>query len=385
MSNEAKPYAVSIANSRGREHPETFPPSVDPIAVDRQRVLHSAAFRRLEYKTQVFVISEHDHFRTRMTHTLEVASVARRLCVGLQVNAAVGELIALTHDLGHPPFGHAGEMTLRDLMVHHGGFEHNAQSLRVVEFLEHPYPAFRGLNLTYEVRESLAKHCTLYDRPGQHPLADGTQAPIEGQIANLADRVAYDCHDLEDAIGAGMVGEADVGQVPLWKDAAGPVREQYPELPLAAIRRPILDKLESLMMDDIVRESRRRIVAAKINSLEDVRQVKAAAGQDARSTASRALVAFGAEMEEKVAALEGFLFEHVYRHPRLIRMDSKARRLIEALFAAYLKEPRMLPPRFTARIDTQGVHGVICDYIAGMTDRFCQDEYKRLFEPFERV
>jgi len=168
-----KPYAVTAQNARGREHPETFPKNVDPFAVDRQRVLHSTSFRRLEGKTQVFVVGEHDHFRTRLTHTLEVASIARRLCVALQVNVSVGELIALTHDLGHPPFGHAGELALAELMRDHGGFEHNAQTLRVIEYLEHPYPAFRGLNATYEVRESLAKHCTLYDRPGLHGRPDG--------------------------------------------------------------------------------------------------------------------------------------------------------------------------------------------------------------------
>ncbi|HSW46571.1 MAG TPA: dNTP triphosphohydrolase, partial [Phycisphaerae bacterium] len=243
-----KPYAVTPANSRGREHPETFPKNVDPFAIDRQRVLHSAAFRRLEFKTQVFVVGEHDHFRTRLTHTLEVASIARRLCTGLEVNIAVGELIALAHDLGHPPFGHAGEVALADLMKNHGGFEHNAQSLRVIEFLEHPYPPFRGLNATCEVRESLAKHCTLYDKPGCHPLADGSRAPIEGQIANLADRLAYDCHDLEDAIGAGLITEPELAAVDLWAEAIAEPRRRYPDLPLAAIRRPVLDSLESTML-----------------------------------------------------------------------------------------------------------------------------------------
>ena len=373
MSGDTMPYAVTAANSRGRVYPETFPPSVDPIAIDRQRVLHAAAFRRLEYKTQVFVTGEHDHFRSRLTHTLEVASIARRLCVALQVNGAVGELIALTHDLGHPPFGHAGEVALCELMRHHGGFEHNAQSLRVIEYLEHPYPPFRGLNLLYEVRESLAKHCTIYDKPGRHELADGTQAPIEGQIANLADRVAYDCHDPEDALGAGLIREDELAQVELWRMAADPVRRQYPDAPLAAIRRPVLDALEALMMDDIVRESRRRIRAARIETIDDVRQC------------GEPLVRFSDEMEERVRQLESFLLERVYRSPRLIRMDTKARRFIERLFNAYLEEPRMLPPRFAARIPEQGLHQVICDYIAGMTDRFCQDEYKRLFEPFERV
>ena len=372
-TRELKPYAVTTDRSRGRVHAEQFARNVDACAVDRQRVLHSAAFRRLQHKTQVFVTSEHDHFRTRLTHTLEVASVARRLCVALQVNGAVGELIALTHDLGHPPFGHAGEAALKGLMIHHDGFEHNAQSLRVVEFLEHPYPPFRGLNLTYEVRESLAKHCTIYDKPDTHPLADGTQAPIEGQIANLADRVAYDCHDLEDGLGAGLIDERDLAEVDLWQAAVSPVRESYPDAPLAAVRRPALDGLESTLLGDIVAESRRRITEAGVETLDDVRRAE---GEQ---------VAFSAEMGPRLEGLESFLFERVYRHHRLIRMDDKAHRFIEQLFDAYLAEPKLLPRRFHDRIDTIGLHRVICDYIAGMTDRFCQAECKRLFEPFERV
>lgn len=372
-SPDLKPYAVTAANSRGRAYAETFAANVDPFAIDRQRVLHAAAFRRLEYKTQVFVISEHDHFRTRLTHTLEVASIARRLCVALQVNPAVGELIALTHDVGHPPFGHAGEQTLARLMARHGGFEHNAQALRVVELLEHPYPPFRGLNLCYEVRESLAKHSTIYDRPGRHELADGSYAPIEGQIANLADRVAYDCHDLEDAIGAGIISESDLQRVGLWRRSAENVRQLYPDSALPAVRRPVLDKLEALFLDDIVAESRKRIAAAKVAGIDDVRQC------------SRPLVDFSPGMETKVRELEKFLLESVYRHHRLVRMDAKARLLIERLFRAYVEEPRMLPPRFGERIATLGVHRTVCDYLAGMTDRYCQDEYKRLFEPFERV
>lgn len=367
---DQKPYAVTPQNSRGREHKESFLASVDPVAIDRERVLHSTAFRRLEYKTQVFVVSEHDHFRTRLTHTLEVASIARRLCVALQVNGAVGELIALTHDVGHAPFGHAGENTLAGLMKDHGGFEHNAQSLRVIEFLEHPYPPFRGLNMLYEVRESLAKHCTIYDRPGAgcHPLADGTQAPVEGQIASLADRIAYDCHDLEDAVGAELVDEKDLGGVELWREAAGPVRKKYADLRLAAVRRPVLDALEALMLQDAAREARRRIGAARIATLDAVR------------AARKPLVSFTADMESRLAELERFMFERVYRHPRLIRMDSKARRFVERLFEAYVKEPSLMPARFQQRIDDQGKHRVVCDYLAGMTDRFCQEEYKRLFE-----
>lgn len=368
-----KPYAVTSANTRGREHAEQFGRSVDPYAIDRERVLHSAAFRRLAHKTQVFVTGEHDHLRTRMTHTLEVTSVVRRLCVALQVNGAVGELIALTHDLGHPPFGHAGEVALHKLMAHHGGFEHNAQSLRIVEYLEHPYPEFRGLNLTFEVRESLAKHCTIFDRPGLHPLADGTQAPLEGQIANLADRVSYDCHDVEDAIGEGVIEETDLREVDLWCEAADPIRDAHRDLPLAAVRRPILDRLEAILLEDVVAESRRRIGSAGVSGVDEIRGCP------------RPLVDFSTAMRQRVSQLETFLVERVYRHSRLIRMDDKAGRLIEQLFGAYLDQPKLLPPRFEKRVKEQGLHRVLCDYIAGMTDRFCQQECRRLFEPFERV
>jgi len=368
-----KSYAVTAKNSRGREHRETFLPNVDPFAVDRQRVLHSTSFRRLEYKTQVFVVGEHDHFRTRLTHTLEVASIARRLCVALQVNVSVGELIALTHDLGHPPFGHSGEAALAELMSEHGGFEHNAQSLRVIEYLEHPYPPFRGLNATYEVRESLAKHCTIYDTPGHHPLADGTHAPIEGQIANLADRLAYDCHDLEDGIGAGLIDEHQLLATSLWDEAITEPRRRYPDLPFAAIRRPVLDRLEDLLLQDIVSESRRRIRQARIETIDDVRRC----GRD--------LVGFSEAMTPRVAELEAFLKKNLYHHPRLVRMDNKARRFVQRLFEAYLAEPRLLPPRFARRIDEQPAPRVICDYVAGMTDSFIQAECKRLFEPFEKV
>lgn len=375
FSSEAsmKPYAAIGANSRGRQYDESFPTNADPFAIDRQRVLHSTAFRRLQHKTQVFVAGEHDHFRTRLTHTLEVASIARRLCVALRVNGMVGELIALGHDLGHPPFGHAGEVVLAEIMKDHGGFEHNCQSLRVIEYLEHPYPPFRGLNASYEVRESLAKHCTLYDKPGYHPLADGTHAPLEGQIADLADRLAYDCHDLEDALGAGLVDEQALQNVDLWRQAADRPRGTYPNLSIAAIRRPILDNLEASLMNDIVAKSRRTVADTKIKTIEDIRHC------------GRSLVQFSESMEKRVAELETFLKEHVYRHPRLIRMDDKAKRFVRHLFDAYLAEPKLLPPRFVDRIADLGPHRVICDYVAGMTDHFAQDEYKRLFEPFEKV
>ncbi len=373
-------YAVRSAGSRGRVHPEPPDPIRDAYGLDRHRVLCSAAFRRLEYKTQVFVTFEDDHFRTRLTHTLEVAEIARRLAIALDVNPTLAEVICLAHDLGHPPFGHAGEMALRDLMRDHGGFEHNRQSLRIVDYLEHPYPAFRGLNLTFEVREGIARHETAYDRPNETASPGDSEfrttdpwLTVEGQIACLADQLAYDGHDLEDAIGAGLIDEADIRAVSLWRTAAEPVRTAHPDLPLPAIRRPILDALLNALLADVIAESQRRIAIACPESPQAVRQ------------AANPLVACSDAMHSALRELETFLLERVYRHTRLVRMDAKARRFVERLFGAYAADPRMLPERYFRRVDEQGVHRVVCDYIAGMTDRYCQDDYKRLFEPFERV
>jgi len=374
------PWAVPPHGSRGRAHPEPPDPLRNVFDVDRHRILSSAAFRRLECKTQVFVTDQDDHYRTRLTHTLEAAEIARRLGDALGANAALAEVITLAHDLGHPPFGHAGETALRDLMRDHGGFEHNTQSLRVVDYLEHPYPAFRGLNLSFEVREGLIRHETLYDRPGESPSLQGVPAELlsagctptaEAQITCVADRLAYDCHDLEDAIGAGLLAEGDLAGVSLWAQSAAPVRAAHPDAPLAAIRRPVLDRMLNALLTDVIAESRRRIEAIGPTCVDDVRN------------APQAVIGFSPNMEARLEEHERFLLERVYRHPRLARMDARARRFIDRIFRAYLDNPRTLPRRFARRIDEQGMHRVVCDYVAGMTDRFCQKDYKRLFEPFE--
>ena len=369
------PYAVHDDASAGRLHPEPEDPGRSPFARDRQRVLQSTAFRRLEYKTQVFVSHEHDHFRTRLTHTLEVAEIARRLAVMLRLNEPLAETIALAHDLGHPPFGHAGEAALNKLMANHGGFEHNAQSLRIVDYLEHPFPPFRGLNLSFEVREGLAKHVTAYDHPAQgkddgpavaDPIATGPSPSLEGQIASLADRLAYDCHDLEDALGAGLIDETNLAEVEVWAEAAAPIREQYPDLSLHAVRRPILNALTDMLLDDAAGETRRRIEATAIATVDDVRRSPAA------------LVSLPETVHLKLAEFESFLRDRVYHHERLVQMDRQAGRTITAVFNAFAGNPDALPPRFTARIPEAGLHQVVCDYVAGMTDRFCQAEHDRL-------
>lgn len=374
-------YASHANQSRGRGADESPDHILDAFEMDRRRVFGCAAFRRLEYKTQAFVTLEDDHFRTRLTHTLEVAGIARTLAKALRVNDALAETIALAHDLGHPPFGHAGEVALRELMSENGGFEHNTHSLRVVDYLEHPYPKHRGLNLTFETREGLIKHNTRYDRPdaaSTNPeLWDlfevGHLPSVEGQIACVADRLAYDSHDLEDAIAAGFVKERDLETIGLWAEASQPVREEHPDLVLAAVRRPVLDRLAAILVADVVAETTKRIERLEPALVDDVR------------VAEDGVVALSQERNEQLNELEAFLLARVYRHHRLVRMDAKAKRFIERLFNAYVENHAMLPPRFTARIDEQGVHRVVCDYIAGMTDRFCQDDYQRMFEPFERV
>ncbi|MBN2561967.1 MAG: dNTP triphosphohydrolase [Phycisphaerae bacterium] len=374
------PYAVADQASRGRVHPETLPADESPFELDRSRILNCMAFRRLMHKTQVFVTESGDHFRTRLTHTIEVAAQAQRLARPLGLNARLACAIALAHDLGHPPFGHAGEAALAALMKDHGGFEHNIQSLRVVDYLEHPYPPFRGLNLTFEVRESLIKHHTLHDRPDPSAAIDeqarllldaGPMPPLEGQVVSLADTIAYTLHDIEDGLVECGLTEEALSCCAVWREAAQPVREKHASGPVHAIRRPILDNIARRLAEDAVAESRRRLDAAH------------AADPNAVRRNNTELVAFSDKVRTGIEELQALLAESVYGNHRVVRMDSKARRLIRQIFEAYLAEPELLPQRFGARIQDQGRHRVICDYIAGMTDRFCQQEHCRLHAPFE--
>jgi len=372
------PQAAAPVLSRGREHVEDLG-GESPFEVDRRRILNCMAFRRLMHKTQVFVSDGGDHFRTRLTHTLEVASQAERLARLLNLNERLAGAIALAHDLGHPPFGHAGEVELAALMSEHGGFEHNIQSLRVVDYLEHPYPGFRGLNLSYELRESLVKHQTRYDRPERSASGDasiaalwqsGPRPPLEGQVANLADAVAYTLHDIEDGIGEGALDEKTLMGSALWRESSAQIRATLPDAPLLAIRRPVLDELARRLSEDAARASRERIDKSGVVDIDGVRN----------HTVD--LIGFSPSIQQAVEELQELLFKRVYRNHRVVRMDSKSRRLIRDLFQAYLAEPQLLPERFSARVAAQGVHRVICDYIAGMSDRFCQREHRRLFAPF---
>lgn len=333
-----------------------------PIVLDRQRIVHSSAFRRLQFKTQVFVSPDDDNLRTRLTHTLEVAHLSRLLAERLGLNAELAEVVALAHDLGHPPFGHAGERALDECMAGRGGFEHNVQALRVVEYLEHPHPQFRGLNLTRAVRECLAKHTTQYDRPGPHPLQDGRPPPAEGMVAALADRLAYSLHDLQDGLYAGLLGPGDLAGLELWRRASDGPRAGD----AAAWKRhlrPTIERMQEIVIED----------AAGASRVE-----RSAAGEGLPRAGE---IRLSAEMSRQLDQLDGLLRERVYRHPRLIRMDAEAARVLKAVFEAYVDDPRRMPPRWAAWVEAQGVYRVVCDYVAGMTDQFCQREHTRLVDP----
>ncbi|MEK6798636.1 MAG: dGTP triphosphohydrolase [Planctomycetota bacterium] len=371
------PYAVRSVASGGRRFDEPPDPLRSSFELDRRRIISCTAFRRLEHKTQVFAPRCHDHFRTRLTHTLEAADVARCLAGALRVNAALAEAVVLAHDLGHPPFGHAGEAALREAMRDHGGFNHNAHSLRVVDELEHPFPNFRGLNLTRETREGLMLHVTRYDEPsdgrtssrskGQDlSVARGTSVhgSVEAQVASLADRIAYNCHDLEDAIGAGFLDLRMLAAAPLWQSVFEEVVEDAEGAQIHAVRRAVLDGIVDRLLRDAVATSRSTLAA--VHSPEEA------------VTCTHPLVILSTRCESELSLLEAFLLDRVYRHPDIARSDSEGMAKLRAVFDFYRQCPREMPRRFSARIDEQGLDEVICDYIAGMTDRFCEAEYARL-------
>lgn len=369
------PWAMASRDSRGRRLPEPEHPLRMAFQRDRDRIIHSTAFRRLEYKTQVFVNHEGDYYRTRLTHTMEAAQVTRTLARSLGLNEDLAEAVALAHDLGHTPFGHAGERTLDRLMEPYGGFEHNAQSLRIVEVLEERYPSFRGLNLTWEVREGIVKHSTRYDRP-QVQEYDAALAPcLEAQIVDFADEIAYNAHDVDDGLKSGMLDPDDLASVPLWLDALGAVTAEAPSAPITILHYQAVRRLIDWMATDLTSTLLARIEREGIDSLDGVRAVKPR------------LVDFSAEMTAKHQTLKTFLYDRLYTHHRVTRMTQKADRIMTALFEVYMHEPRQLPPHVLRRVAENGetVPRVIADYIAGMTDRFALEEYKKLFDPYERV
>ncbi len=356
-------------DSRCRVHPEAEHPYRSAFQRDRDRVIHSTAFRRLEYKTQVFVNHEGDHYRTRLTHTLEVAQISRSLARALGLNEDLTEAIALAHDLGHTPFGHAGEEALNGLMCHHGGFEHNAHGLRVVDLLERRYPDFPGLNLSFEVRESFATHSTRHEFP--QPVADfprGGMPTLEAQIVCVADEIAYDNHDLDDGLQSGVLDEADVAELRIWQTvSADQARNMDAQLRRAQAIRRLID----LEATDVIEQTRRNLDAGPVRTPAQVRDH------------GERLVGFSPGLAAMKDELEAFLHERFYRYFTVQRMSNKARAFLTDLFRAYVGHPGMLPHEHQAEVHAYGTERAVCDYIAGMTDRFAQQEYRRLFHPFE--
>jgi dGTPase len=358
--------AVRERDSGGRTHDEPPHPYRTCFQRDRDRIVHCSAFRRLDYKTQVFVPHEQDHFRTRLTHTLEVAQVGRSIGRALQLNEDLIEAVALAHDLGHAPYGHVGENMLDELMEPWGGFEHNLHSLRVVDYLEHPYPAFRGLNLTTAVRECLARHETRYDAPACEEFPAGQFAPLEGQVVDLADEIAYTSADLEDALGAGWITAEQLREIPLWREAWRVAETDAPDA--RDIHKQIrADKaLLGAMVTDAIDTSGEAIERGGLDSPVGAR------------TAEAKCVLFSAAMRRDVEQMQDFLLHEVYRHPNNVPKRTAARAMLEGLFVAYTSDPDTLPARYRKRIDADGLQRVACDYIAGMTDRFCRKAHAAL-------
>jgi dGTPase len=367
------PYAMKSRHSKGRRYPEEDHPYRTHFQRDRDRIIHSTAFRRLEYKTQVFVSHEGDHYRTRLTHTMEVAQIARSIARALRLNEDLAEAISLVHDLGHTPFGHAGEDTLNEIMKDQGGFEHNRQTLRVVDVLEEKYPQFPGLNLTYEVREGVMKHETSYDHPIPEEFNPGEKATLECQLVNLADEIAYHCHDIDDGLASDILREEELKQVTLWNHLNDELGKKYPGLSAAQRRHQLVRMLINFEVSDLIEETNKRIKNNEIKTLENVRK------------AEENLTQFSQATRRLNGELRDFLFEKMYRHYRMIRMADKAKRIITQLFGAYVEDANQLPPAFRYRLKDEDKMQLICDYIAGMTDRFALQEYKKLFDPFERV
>jgi len=369
-------YATCSDRSAGRRFSETFKDDRPAFERDRDRIIHCAAFRRLEYKTQVFVNHEGDYYRTRLTHSLEVAQISRGIARRLRLNEDLVEALALAHDLGHTPFGHTGEEVLNRLMAGHGGFEHNRQSLRIVECLEERYPAFEGLNLSWETREGIIKHSSDYDIPANSDLVEyrpDLRASLEAQIIDLADEIAYNNHDIDDGLKAGYLDARELMEVELWAETYQRVGAKYPGLAEERRIYQTISHLIGFLILDLVEQTRSNLAAAGIVGVDDVRRQP------------RNLVQFSAATAERNRQLKQFLWRKLYRHYKVERMRIKAERFMTMLFESYMAHPSLLPSSYQEKFERHGRERVICDYVAGMTDRYALDEYKRLFEPYERV
>ncbi len=363
------PYAVRSRDSKGRAYLDTEPEYRTAFQRDRDRILHTTAFRRLEYKTQVFINFEGDYFRTRLTHTLEVAQIGRTIARALGANEDLVEAICLAHDLGHSPFGHAGEYTLRRLMADFGGFDHNKQSLRIVTELEQRYPEFPGLNLTWEVREGIVKHETEYDVSDASDYNPDLRGNLETQICNVADEIAYTTHDLDDGLRSGMITPHMLEGIALWEILAETFQWRGPILQDME-RHRMIRHLVGLLVTDMVTATDRRLKESGARSALEVQKLP------------YNVIGYSDEMQRRHRELKDFLYANLYRHYRVVRMQVKAERIIEDLFKAYRAQPAILPDHVQQWIPKRGLERTICDYIAGMTDRYAVDEHARLHDPF---
>jgi dGTPase len=383
-SETLAPYAAHDEQSRGRRYSEPKPDFRGEFQRDRDRIIHSNAFRRLVYKTQVFVNHEGDLYRTRITHSIEVAQIARSVARALRLNEALTEAICLAHDLGHTPFGHAGQDALNECMRPYGGFEHNLQSLRVVDELEERYAEFRGLNLTFECREGILKHCSLRNARELGELGERfiqrRQPGLEAQIANLSDEIAYNNHDADDGLRAQLVDLRDLRQVRLFQRQYDVVVAQYPDLGERRLVHEIIRRMINFVVTDLIRTTQSRLDAACPRSIDDVRAL------------SKPLVGLSDATREEHIELMEFLRDHVYKHYKVLRMTSKARRVLKALFAAFFEDISLMPPEHRdLALHSEGAQGptgrarAVADYIAGMTDRYAILEHRRLFDATERM
>jgi len=367
---ELATYAVREEISPGRLHAEPRPKVRGEFQRDRDRIIHSSAFRRLEYKTQVFVNHEGDLFRTRLTHSIEVAQIARSVARALNLNDDLTEAVALAHDLGHTPFGHAGQDALNECMANHGGFEHNLQSLRIVDRLEERYGAFDGLNLMFETRAGILKHCSLAKA---HELGavgrrfiENRRPSMEAQICNLADEIAYNNHDVDDGLRSGLITEEQLAEVSLYDRHRRLANADFPGLRGRRLIHETVRRMIDAQVTDLLAETSQRLAASAVRTLQDVEEAPP-------------LVGFSIGMADENRALKTFLREQLYRHYQVVRMTTKARRIVRDLFAAFLSDPRLLPTKHQRRAQTEGAPRAIADYIAGMTDRYAVKEHRRLF------
>jgi len=362
-------FAQKSGDSAGRVHRESPHPHRTGYQRDRARVIHSRAFRRLEYKTQVFLNGVGDHFRNRLTHTIEVASVSRSIARALALNEDLAEAIALAHDLGHSPFGHSGEEMLDELMKGHGGFEHNLQSLRIVETIEQKYPRFAGLNLSFEVIEGLKKHAKFYDPPEKDGASRGEiyhSPSLEAQIANLADEITYYSHDLDDGLEAGLIQPAQLEELEIWQTCLKLVRKQFPGLKGSALHAYVIRCLIDYQVEDVIRTSAESIEQSGVQSAEEVRRQP------------KPLIRYSTELLQANRQLRKFLYQNLYYHPRVAGANQRACEMLRDVFRIYLEKPVLLGKTTSLRLETDGLHRTVCDYLSGMTDRYLIEEWTRL-------